>query len=230
MNKLGSTGPANNAKRSTKQSGVNPFARALAETEKRTYGNQKNQDSDKLWRDAMAKTGGNIPEDFPQDQLSSSTDSLSIEEQLAQQQEKMHHEALRKKLHDQVNPVDQQEIFNAQEQRTQEELEKVRKELKNLSTEIAKFHREIDIQVQKRVVKQGSEGTGLRSFFQKLREFIILLTKQVKSARTWMQTQNKAANKRKIRGGILLAGRGAQESKGVFDMMHHERSTAYSGA
>lgn len=230
MNKLGSTGPADIAKSSSKQSGVNPFARALAETERRAFGKKNSSNKDNFLGDALAKTGGEIPEDFAQDQFPFNSDSLSIEEQLAQQQENLRREALRKKLHDQLNPVDQQEIFNAQERKTQEELERVRKELKNLSTEIAKFHRDIDIQVQKKVVKQGREGTGLRSFFQKLHEFVILLTKQVKSARTWMQIQDKTASQRKIRGGILISGHGPQESKAVFDMMHHERSNAYSGA
>ncbi len=229
MNKIGLTGPGSNNKRSNKQSGVSPFARALAETEKRAY-NQKPTTDNNLFGEALAKTGGELPDSFDRSQFPFDQEALSPEDLLAQQQEVQRKEALRQKLHDRVNPVDQQEVFNAQEKRTQEELEKVREELKKLSTEIAKFHKDIDIQVHQQVVKQGREGAGLKSFFKKLREFIILLTKQVKSARTWMQEQNKVKSRRKIRGGILLAGRGAQESKGVFDMMHHERSTVYSGA
>ena len=59
----------------------------------------------------------------------------------------------------------------------------------------------------------------------------MLLTQKVKSARTWMQQQQskqKRMQSRKIKGGLMI-GKGAHESKAVFDMMHHERSNAYSG-
>lgn len=227
MNKLGSITPSNNSKPAKNQTGVNPFARALAESEKRTYSKQNSSKPDhNLWSEALAKTGGEFPQEFNQQNLSPEQTEI-WQQKLKEEQQR---ERLRQKLHDQVNPVDKREIFNAQEEKTKKDLEEVREELKKLSQEIKKFHQEVDIQLTQNVVKQGQDGIGLKSYFQKLREFIILLTKQVKSARTWMQQQNKVSHKRKIRGGVLLTGRGPQESKAVFDMMHHERSNAYSGA
>lgn len=214
--------PGNNKKTSTQN--VNPFAQALAEMEKTNYGakNPANTtEPNNIFSDALAKTGGQIPQENQQDVLKKQAD-LEKERKKAE---------LRKKLHDQINPVHQEDIFNAQRERTKKELEAVRKELKNLASELTKFYKEVDIQVTQTVVDQGTVGTGLRSYFQKLKAFIILLTKKVRSARTWMRQHQakQAKKKRKIKGGLLLEGKGAQESKTIFDMMHHERNNAYSG-
>ena len=120
---------------------VNPFARALAETEK-AYGgkNHAADENQNLFGEALAKTGGKIPQE------ANNQDLIKQQEELQKEQKKAE---LRKKLHDQVNPVDQAEIFNANKQRTQKELEEVRRELKNLASEIKKFYKEVDIQTTK---------------------------------------------------------------------------------
>ena len=229
MNNTGPLTPPRNSSKKTQQT-ANPFARALAESEKRTFaGNNKDQNSsdNNLFGESLARTGGQIP----QAQEQSPQDLLAQQEELKKERLKAEQ---RKKLHDQINPVGQAEIFNANRERTKKELEEVRKELKALATEIRKFYKEVDIQTTQSVVDQGSTGAGLMSFFQKLRATIKLLTQQVRSARTWMNQHNAKQKKkkgRKIRGGIDARGGGkTEESKAVFDMMHHERSTAYSGA
>lgn len=223
MNNSGNlTPPGNSSKKA--QSASNPFARALAESEKGAFAG-KNQDQKKNpLGEALAKTGGQIPKDKSPQDLKKEEAKLKKEQKKAE---------LRKKLHDQVNPVDQKDIFSANAERTKKELEEVRKELKNLASEISKFYKEVDIQTTQAVVPQGSEGTGMKSYFQKLKAFIILLTQKVRSARTWMKHHNAKQKKkigRKVKGGIDAGGGKTQESKAVFDMMHHERSTAYSGA
>ena len=229
MNKLGSVTPPGNSQSQQSNQNTNSFARALAESEKSTYGQKSdlsdlNADSN-LFGEALAKTGGQLPEDI---------DLKERAKWLEQMAERRKKEQLRQKRHDQVSPVDQEEIFNAQKQRTKKELEEVRKELKKLSGEIAKFHQEVEVQVTQEVVEQGREGIGLKSYFQKLRDVIILLTKRVQNARTWMQQQaqvnKKKKQQRKIRGGILAGPGKTQETRAVFDMMHHERSSAYSGS
>ena len=217
------TPPGNSSKKT--QSVVNPFARALAESEKGNYGSEKPQaDKNDLFGEALARAGGQVPAENSPEELEKKQAELKKEQKKAE---------LRKKLHDQVNPVDQKDIFSAHKERTKKELEEVRKELKVLASEISKFYKEVDIQTTQTIADQGVSGIGLRSYFQKIKSFIILLTQQVKSARTWMKKQNSIANQkknRKIKGGMVMERGGAQESKTVFDMMHHERSTAYSGA
>ncbi len=224
MNNSGNLTPPSNSKKKT-QSAANPFARALAESEKSTFTNEKPQDEkSNLFSEALARTGGQIPKENNPENLKKRQAELKKEQKKVE---------LRQKLHDQVNPVDQKDIFNANQERTKKELDEVRKELKILAKEISKFYKEVDIQTTQGITAQGVNGTGLKSYFQKLKAFIILLTQKVKSARTWMQQQQNKQRRmkgRKIRGGLAVGGGKIEQGKTVFDMMHHERSTAYSGA
>lgn len=222
MNKLGNIKPPGGSSQTIGQA-TNPFARALAETEKSSYSHTKPPQAgdNQLLSEVLAQAGG---------QISPDTDPEKLQQQRAQLEAERKKQEMRKKLHDQVNPVNQKDIFNAQKIRTQKEIEEVRKELKKLAAEIKKFHKEVDIAITQNVVPQGTEGIGLKSFFDKLKSFIILLTQQVRSTQTWMQQHQAKAKKkkRKVHGGVIMEG-GKAESKAVFDMMHHERSSAYSG-
>jgi len=222
-NSVNLTPPGNSNKKS--QNSVNPFARALAESEKGAYANKNPQldEQNNLFGEALARAGGQIPQERNPQEVKRQQDDLIKEQKKAE---------LRKKLHDQVNPVDQEEVFSANKERTKKELEEVRKELKVLASEISKFYKEVDIQTTQEVASPGITGLGLKSYFQKLKTFIILLTQKVRSARTWMkqqQSKQKQMQARKIKGGIAIGSGKTQESKAVFDMMHHERSNAYSG-
>ncbi|MBU0576159.1 hypothetical protein KJ707_01355 [Patescibacteria group bacterium] len=224
MNTLGNIKPPGNSSKKNQQA-VNPFARALAESEKGTYagGKQQLDTSSDLFSEALAKTGGQISKNISPQELKKQEDTLKKEQKRAE---------LHRKLHDQINPVDQAEVFSGYKERTKKELNEVRKELKKLALEISKFYKEVDIQTTQEITDQGVEGLGLKSFFKNLKAWIILLTQQVRSARTWMRQQQARANKiksRKIKGGLMMNEGGNAESKVVFDMMHHERSTAYSG-
>jgi type II secretory pathway pseudopilin PulG len=225
MNNLGTVKPPGNTGKKNQQS-ANPFARALAESEKRSYSQDNSQPKQDPFSEALSRVGGQIPAQSDKDQAA---ELRAQQEQLAKERKKME---MRKKLHDQVNPVDQQDIFNANKERTKKELNQVRQELKKLSAEITKFYKEVDIAVTQDIVDQGIDGgIGIQAYFDKLKAFIILLTQKVKSARTWMKQQQAKAKKsksRKVKGGMMIGG-GKAESKAVFDMMHHERSNAYSG-
>ncbi|MBU1885873.1 hypothetical protein KKE34_04695 [Patescibacteria group bacterium] len=223
MNTLGNVSPPGNSSKKNQQA-INPFARALSESEKGAYASdtQKTNSSSDVLSEALAKTGGQIPEKTSPDKLKKQEIELKKEHKKAE---------LRQKLHDQINPIDQSEIFSGYKERTRKELEEVRKQLKHFAKAVTKFYKEVDIQTTQTVTDQGVEGIGLKAKFAKLKAFLILLTKQINSQTTWLQQSNVRKNQmknRKIKGGMVM-GKGKAQSKAVFDMMHHERSTAYSG-
>lgn len=236
------------------------FANALAELERplgtpMPSGVQQTQND--LLSQAMARTGGNIDpyqglpfdsniqnntfSNFQGDSLQNAN-TTDFSQAMAQQQEqqrameeeqnRIKKEALRKKLHDQVNPVETFDIFNAKEERVKEQIEMTRKEIEGLANDLKKLHKEIDIEASKVVVKPGTEGTYYESYFQKLRNFIMLLRQKVKSANTWMKQANakKAKRKRSKRPGLEVGGAQHEQTKTVFDMMNHERSSTYGGS
>lgn len=196
---------------------VNPFAKALAETESGVFDSVPNQ-SLNPFSEALAKTGSSFS-----DAVAGSGDQSSLLEQQKKEilanQEK---ELLRKKLHDQVNPVDTTEVFLQEELRTKKALEKIRQELVLLVEDIKQFRAELAIATQQRVVNPGIQGTYHYNFFNQLRNFIVLLRQQVKSARTWLHTSN--GKKQKV-----ATMRGHRATKAVHDMQFHEQKMAFAG-
>lgn len=141
-------------------------------------------------------------------------------------------EALKLKLHKEINPVDLTDLYNAHEERTKKALEDLRHELRMFVNEIKDFYKEVDIATFNHVTNQGQEGVGLRSYYEKLRTFIQLLRKKVHSAKTWLQTSSAKNKKKKARkggAGIEISNKGPEQTADIFDQMHHEQSTAYSG-
>lgn len=197
-----------NSQNSPKSSGLNPFSEALA------------------------RVGGQQMADLnPFAQNLSDADAKRQQEELLKKQKK---EALRQKLHKEINPVDLSELYSAQERRTKKQLEDVRKELKLFASEVKKFYKEVDIAVFQEVVNPGKTGVGLRAYFDKLREFIKLLRQKVHSARTWLNTQTAKSKKKRgqhahNKAGIEIAGQSHEQTKAIFDQMHHEQSSSYSG-
>lgn len=230
---------------------MDPFAKALqANSKTRTQSKapalspelEQNFNSSKLkpatglnpFSEALARVGGS-----QMAELGNLDQNLSPAELEKQQQElikKQKKEALRQKLHKEINPVDLSDLYSAQEQRTKKQLEEVRKELRLFAVEVTKFYKEVDIATFQEVVNPGQSGAGLRAYFDKLREFIKLLRQKVHSARTWLNTQTakskkKQANgaKRKTGAGIEISGQSHEQTKAVFDQMHHEQSSSYTG-
>jgi hypothetical protein len=203
---------------------VNPFAQALADSEReKSFPSNGIANPSNPFSEALSKTGGSFS-DFGSPQM-----DMAEQQRLMEEQRKK--EMLHKKLHDQVNPVDTTDIFNAREQRTKQEIEQIRKELRLLSQEINAFHKEIEITLMTETVSPGQEGTGYKSFFQQLRAFIILLRQKIGNARTWATQLNgkKAKKKSKSGPGLNIAGAGHEKTSTIQDMMHHERSSQYSG-
>lgn len=213
-----------------KQAQADPFARALAETEQSAYAGDKKNDLSNPLADAMARTGGaGVSTDA--DNLSNKTDPEALAKQQQEALKAQEKKALHKKLHDRVNPVNEQAVFNAKEKRVKEEINKVRRELQMFVQEVKSFAREVDLELQKEVVQPGRDGTGYFNYFHKLRVFIMLLTQKVKSARTWAKQMHAKSSKKPKRGsaGMRVSGKSHEKTTTVHQMMHHEQSTVYSG-
>lgn len=211
---------------STKNGNINPFARALAETEKPLSdrpGSSLSKDQNSLFSQALSNSGGKLDQQM-------SPDELQKQQEEAEKLRKK--EILRRKLHREVNPVDMVDVFSQREKRVKQEIDQIRHELRLLLPEIHKL--DLEIAVMQDVTSPGLEGSYHITFFQQLKSLIMLLRQRVRSARTWAKQMNAKASKKKRRGkfsaGIDMSGKGAEQSAAVFDTMHHERSTAYSGA
>lgn len=193
---------------------VNPFARALAEA-------RGNQGQNGLSDDFLSQ--GNRFAD-------TNSNSNDFAEQQRLQEEKQKRERLRQQLHRQVNPVEAKDVFDAREERVKKEIDSIRHELKMLSQEVIAFDKEVELTIISNVAEPGLEGKYYFSFFQKLREFIMLLRKRIHSARTWATTMQSKKKKKKGKMGMEISGQQYEQTTTVFDRMHHERSTAYSGS
>lgn len=204
-------------KSNKQQSANSPFARALAEMEQGGHagdhqaGNKQKTEQKLNSADSAAKT--------------LSPDQQEIYKQ--QQQEQLKKQQMRERLHRKVNPVEQQDVFDAREQQVKKELEEVRKELKLLAEDFNKFYKEVDVTLEKNIASPGQEGVYYSSFFAKLKAFILLLRQKVKSAQTWAKQMQAKKRKQQQKRGLNFAG---NEAKATHDMLHHERYNAYSGA
>ncbi|KUK79711.1 MAG: hypothetical protein XD95_0182 [Microgenomates bacterium 39_7] len=194
---------------------VNPFARALAESEKRTLSNATNSTNN---------GGANSFDTDNQISENSLFNADQHQQQLTEQQEILKKQQMRDKLHRMVNPVEQTDIFNAREEQRKKEINEVREELKALAQEIAMFYKEVDITLTQTVVSPGQSGVYHQNFFTKLKEFIQMLREQVNSARTWARQAQMKKKKRRYKHGLDFSG---EEAKSSHDMLHHERSNAF---
>jgi len=209
------------AKKRNKSS--NPFAQALQNVEKEqpARGGAPNTD-DKLFSDTLSKTGGA----FPDVNKSKAPFSDWRQKELAK---KKKNKEMQRKLHDMVNPVDRISIYNQREQEVKKEIEGLRKSLKDLSKEIEETYKEVSVTLMTETVSPGEEGTYLRNFFHKLREFIEILKAKIHSTRTWLRTSKRAAakKKKKVAG---LRGKGASKTEAVHkSFLGHEAKQARSG-
>ncbi len=193
---------------------VNPFARALAESEKRTLNNQANNTG---FDDLNSPSNNSLLEN-------SVFDASKHQQQLQKEQQELKKQQMRDKLHRMVNPVEQTDIFNAREEQRKKEINEVREELKALAQEIAMFYKEVDITLTQTVVSPGQSAAYHQNFFAKLKEFIRMLRERVSSARTWARQAKMKKNKRRHKHGLDFSG---QEAKSTHDMLHHERSNAF---
>lgn len=218
---------------------VNPFARALAEAENTASGKNTAVASSDPFAEALAKSGGTFSA-FPSPDANNASDGTlpdrwngqaeDLRKQQVEAQRQQELKLLHKKLHDQVNPVEQTDLFIAREIRVKEQIEELRHELTLMAQEIRDFHEEISTTMQTNIAEPGQTGSYWFNFFHQLRQIIAMLRQNVHSARNWAQQAAAKGQKRPKRGGLLIQGTQAQQTSTVFDTMHHERSATYGGA
>lgn len=206
-----SLGQGNSQSKTVSQKPVNPFAGSLLENEQKNASlssNSHNEQTTNSFANALLNSS-----DANYDTPSPEQLHKQQEEALLQQKK----EALRKKLHDRVNPVNTYELFSAREEQSKEELNQVRKELELLIADIKGFNQDIEIVVAQDVVLPGLDGgTYYQNFFFQLRQFIMLLRQKVGSARSWAQ-QMQTKGKKKY-------GLNYKKTKDVHSGMNNERN------
>ncbi len=131
-----------------------------------------------------------------------------------EQLEQAEYEKQRLELHKKINPVDQRDVFNAQEEATKKKIDTIKSQLRKLAREVKKLHKTVDITLMGES-KPGLEGVGEENFLKKLETIIKELIKRVRSARQSLAWQNtaKAKQKKKVRRGKGL-GKEMMSSKG----------------
>lgn len=150
------------------------------------------------------------------------------EEQAQQQREQQKRDQLRLKLHNEVNPTETSHVFSAREREVKYQIEQLRQELLALIKDVHSFQAEVETTLHTQIVSPGQEGKYYLAFFQQLRSFILLLRQKVSSAKTWATQMHSKGKKKSSAPGLSIGGQGHEKTSTVQDMMHHERSTAYS--
>lgn len=205
-------GQGNSQNKASTQKPTGNFAGSLVENEQKNGQfpglNLKNTDSINPFANALLSN-------------SQQNGGFSSEDDLLRQQEewllKQKKEALRRKLHEQINPVNTYDIFSAKEAKSKEELNQVRKELELLIADIKGLNQDIEIAVAQEVVTPGIDGGSYyHNFFFQLRQLIMLLRQKVGSARSWAQ-QMQVKGKKKY-------GLNYKKTKDVQASMNNERN------
>ncbi len=199
----------------------NPFANALAETEQHLGASPQTTGLDPF-SEALFKSGNA----FDTTSQSPFNQQEMLEKQRLDLEKKQRTERLRRRLHEQINPVDLYSVYNAREAQVKKQMEETLKEIKLLYKETQAFEKEVDIAVEKEVVSPGQTGKYYFSFFTQLRNFIRLWRQRIQSARTWAR-QAQAFQQRKKQAAAGFGAQGHRKTKAVHDTMHHERSNAY---
>ena len=192
--------------------------------------------SSNLFARALAEARGGVSSDsspnYSQDAVQAPSDSspngstFNDNQEQQRLQEQLKYKQLRADLHRRIHPTEQREVFNAREAQVKQEIDSVRKELQLLSQEVTTFNKEIEMTLFHDITEPGETGKYYLTFYQKLREFIILLRKKVHSARTWAHTFQ---SKKSRQPGLNFGQSGHKQTKTVWDSMHHERSLARAG-
>ena len=204
------------------------LAKALFEQEQARQQAQMGGDSNlgiDPFTQALARSGGQS--DWA-DQLDPSLTNPNYKKDLEKQKRL---EKMRARLHEQINPVSEHQVFAAREKQVKEEIDKLRIELQGLAQDVAAFDKEVELTLMTQV-SHPKEGKYYIAFFQKLRAFIMLLRQKIKSAKTWATAINGKKSKKRYHAGagIVMASSGYEQTKDVFDTMHHERSMTYGGS
>lgn len=209
-------GQGNNPFKTSAQKSVSPFAGSLLENEKKSSlsSTDQNKPDSNSFANALLNSSGRMEDENDPDAL------RKKQEELLLQQKK---EALRKKLHDKVNPVDAYDLFSAKEEKSKRELNEVRKELELLVADVKELGQEIEAAVTQDVVAPGIDGGSYyTNFFHQLRQLIMLLRQKVSSAKSWAQQMQGKSKKKQ--------GLNYKSTKDVHSSLNNERNFGANAA
>ncbi len=205
-----SLGQSNSQSKTVSQKPINPFAGSLLENEQKAVNSSQSKKSE-----TVSNPFANALKNSQDNNHFKDPDFLRKQQEEALLQQKK--EALRKKLHDRVNPVNTYELFSAREEKSKEELNQVRKELELLIADIKGLNQDVEMVVAQDVVTPGIDGGSYyQNFFFQLRQFIMLLRQKVSSARSWAQQMQAKSQKR--------YGLNYKKTKDVHASMNNERN------
>lgn len=215
-----SFGQGNNQNKNGSQRAIGPFAGSLLENEQKNISpsqnqpSESNQNTDSFANALRGSSSGKTNE------------NSNFEDILQQRREELlrqKKEALRKKLHDKVNPVDTHDLFLAKEEKAKQELNQVRKELELLIADIKELNQEVANAVAQDVVQPGVDGgTYYTNFFHQLRQLIMLLRQKVSSATSWAQQMQVKGKKKQ--------GLNYKKTKDVHSGFNNERNSGANAA
>lgn len=196
------------------------FAKALNKTELEqnlNTGQTAGLDQNKFFSDALSKTGGSLPDAF-----GNSASDLQQQTEYQQQVEKQKKDQLRRKLHEQINPVEAVSVYNVRHIQVKKEIDDIRQELKLLVNDIKNVVKEAELTLMTTVV-DPKDGKYYLMFFAKLRELITLMRQHVRSANSWAtQLHDKRSKRAKKTGpGLEVGGQGHEKTSTVQDMINN---------
>ncbi|PIY79218.1 MAG: hypothetical protein COY81_03860 [Candidatus Pacebacteria bacterium CG_4_10_14_0_8_um_filter_43_12] len=208
---------------------ANPFARALSEMEKTADASGKPSSTD-AFREALMRAQGGDRSAMAQTGFGDMQSEDYFAQQQAELQKQQEQLALRKKLHDRVNPVDNQALFDARDKQVKDQIDKLRNELKMLSRDVKSLNKEVELTLMTKVTDPGEHGAYFVTFFEQLRTLIMLLRKNIKEASTWLKAARGKQQRGKQQKGLLF-GKGSKATSTVQDITtNSERNISYGGA
>lgn len=204
----------------------NPLAQAFLNQEREQFltsrKNQKTEKQTDAFSQALANTGGGALKDQSFLEALASSNKQKLEEE--------NKKRLKKQLHDRINPVNQIEVFSRREKEVIKEIESVKEELKLLAIEIEKTHKEVSITLLTRTVNPGDQGKYYKNFFDRLRQFIVMLKQKIRSAKTWATQMQVKTKKKRSKTGVVMSYFAENETEAIQTaFIHHERSKSRSG-
>lgn len=178
---------------------------------------------------AETKNGGGSPTEQTQDPflqaLMDSGNGSTPEQQLQRQREFLQK---RNKLHQEVNPPDQTEIFAARAEKNQKDIAALRAQLRANYSAAVQETPEIDQNLQANIPQGETTGFAsyINAYISHIQSELAKITKYISSAKdsgAWAAT----AKGKKAKG---LGKGGHQTTKAVWDMGHHENAVSTQGA
>ena len=140
--------------------------------------------------------------------------------------ERLRLEKQRQSLHREINPIELHNVFNGREKQVEQKIESIRLEVQQLVRQAPAAQPQAEKTVFTPVKKPGLDGRYWIIFFQNLRTWM----KDKADRTTSWDTTIQAKRSKQSAPGMEIKGKSHEQTKTVFDRMHHEQSTAYSGS